>query len=68
MATANKTVNRAEGTIDRDKALESALQQIQKQYGKGAIMKLGESGGLNVETISTGSISLDIATGVFGIP
>ena len=63
------TVNKTDGKIlDKDKALESALQQIQKQYGKGAIMKLGENRGLDVETISTGSLSLDIATGVFGIP
>ena len=70
MAAPNKTTtNRTTGdNFDKDKALEAALQQIQKQYGKGAIMKLGESGGMNIETISTGSISLDIATGVFGIP
>ena len=43
-------------------------RQIQKQFGKGAIMKLGDDTGLNIETISTGSISLDIATGVGGIP
>ncbi len=65
MATANKMDTKL---LDKDKALESALQQIQKQYGKGAIMKLGESRALDVETISTGSLSLDIATGVFGIP
>ncbi|MBR5228883.1 MAG: recombinase RecA, partial [Firmicutes bacterium] len=53
---------------DKDKALEAALQQIQKQFGKGAIMKLGDDRGLNIETISTGSISLDVATGVGGIP
>ena len=53
---------------EKDKALEAALQQIQKQFGKGAIMKLGDNKGLNIETISTGSITLDIATGVGGIP
>lgn len=54
---------------DKDKALEAALSQIQKQYGKGAVMKLGDdSMKLNVEAISTGSISLDIATGIGGIP
>ena len=70
MAASNKTtINRVtDDHFDKDKALEAALQQIQKQYGKGAIMKLGESGGLNIETISTGSVSLDIATGVSGIP
>lgn len=53
---------------EKEKALEAALQQIQKQFGKGAIMKLGDDTGLNIETISTGSISLDIATGVGGVP
>lgn len=54
---------------DRDKALEDALARIQKQFGQGSIMKLGdESANLNIDTISTGSISLDIATGVAGVP
>ncbi|MCI6711423.1 MAG: recombinase RecA [Firmicutes bacterium] len=53
---------------EKEKALDAALQQIKKQFGKGAIMKLGDDTGLNIETISTGSISLDIATGVGGIP
>ena len=52
----------------RDRALEDALTQIQKQFGKGAVMKLGDSTGLAVDTISTGSISLDLATGVGGVP
>lgn len=51
------------------KALESAVSQIEKQYGKGSIMKLGESKtNMNIETIPTGSISLDIALGLGGIP
>ena len=51
------------------KALESALAQLEKQYGKGTVMKLGDkSAALNVETISTGSLSLDIALGVGGVP
>lgn len=53
---------------EKDKALEAAIQQIQKQFGKGSIMKLGDDTGLNIKAISTGSISLDIATGVGGIP
>jgi recombination protein RecA len=54
---------------DKLKALDAAISQIEKQYGKGAIMKLGDSGAaLNVETIPTGSISLDIALGLGGIP
>ncbi len=51
------------------KALESALAQIEKQYGKGSVMKLGDtSAHMNIETIPTGSISLDIALGLGGVP
>ncbi|NLA77622.1 MAG: recombinase RecA [Clostridiales bacterium] len=53
---------------DKKKALETALSQIEKTYGKGAIMRLGQNSGLNVESISTGSLSLDAATGVGGLP
>ena len=53
---------------DKEKALETALQQIEKKYGKGAIMRLGSTASLNVESISTGSISLDNATGIGGLP
>ncbi len=53
---------------DKSKALETALLQIEKNYGKGAIMRLGENSALNVEAISTGSISLDAATGIGGLP
>ena len=53
---------------DKKKALETALQQIEKSYGKGAIMRLGENAGMNVEAISTGSIALDAATGIGGLP
>jgi len=52
----------------RTKALETTLAHIQKRYGEGAIMKLGQMTHLNVEAISTGSLSLDIALGVGGIP
>lgn len=53
---------------DKQKALETALSQIEKQFGKGAIMKLGQNSSLNVEAISTGSISLDAALGIGGVP
>lgn len=54
---------------DKIKALESALAQIEKQYGKGSVMKLGDtSTNMNIETTPTGSISLDIALGLGGIP
>ena len=50
------------------KALEAALGQIEKQFGKGSIMKLGETQTLDVEAISTGSLSLDVALGIGGLP
>ena len=51
------------------KALDAALAQIERQYGKGSVMKLGDSGnGMNVETIPTGSLSLDLALGLGGLP
>ena len=53
---------------EKKKALESAMAQIDKQFGKGAVMKLGDNVHMNVETISTGSIGLDIALGVGGLP
>ena len=53
---------------EKDKALEAAMAQIQKQFGKGAIMKLGDDTHMNIDAISTGSISLDIATGIGGVP
>lgn len=54
---------------EKQKALEAALGQIEKQYGKGTVMKLGDpSAQMNVETIPTGSLSLDIALGLGGIP
>lgn len=54
--------------IEKKKALEMAMGQIEKQFGKGAIMKLGENTHLNIETISTGALGLDIALGVGGVP
>ena len=53
---------------DKLKALDAALGQIEKQFGKGSIMKLGSTATLNVEAISTGSISLDMALGIGGVP
>ncbi len=55
-------------TPDRDKALEAAMAQIDRQFGKGAIMRLGEMTNMNVEAISTGSIDLDLKLGVGGVP
>ena len=54
---------------EKQKALDAALSQIEKQFGKGSVMKLGDSSNnMNVETIPTGSLSLDIALGLGGIP
>lgn len=53
---------------NRQKALAAALGQIEKQFGKGTIMRLGEDRSMDVETISTGSLSLDIALGAGGLP
>ncbi len=53
---------------DRQRALETAIQQIEKDFGKGAVMKLGENAKMNVEHIPTGSLSLDAALGIGGLP
>jgi len=54
--------------VDRDKALDMALGQIEKNFGKGSIMKMGEKGTMKVEAISTGSLAVDLALGVGGLP
>ncbi|MEZ9196621.1 recombinase RecA [Shewanella sp. 10N.286.54.B9] len=53
---------------NKEKALNAVLGQIEKQFGKGSIMKLGEDRSMDVETISTGSLSLDVALGAGGLP
>lgn len=52
----------------KEKALQTAMEQIEKQFGKGAIMRLGENASMNVEHIRTGSLTLDLALGIGGIP
>jgi recombination protein RecA len=54
--------------VDREKALEMAMGQIEKQFGKGAVMKMGEKGSMVIETIPTGALSLDLALGIGGLP
>ncbi|CAM8627368.1 RecA RecA/RadA recombinase [Acidimicrobiia bacterium] len=54
--------------LQRDKALDMALGQIEKQFGKGSVMKMGDKGSMRVETISTGALALDLALGVGGLP
>ena len=53
---------------EKKKALENAIANIDKQFGKGAVMKLGDNVGMNVDVISTGSLGLDLALGVGGLP
>ena len=54
--------------MERDKALEMAMGQIEKQFGKGAIMRMGENLNMQIEAIPTGALSLDIALGIGGLP
>jgi recombination protein RecA len=54
--------------VERDKALEMAMGQIEKQFGKGAIMRMGENTHMQIESISTGALSLDLALGIGGLP
>ncbi len=55
-------------SFDKNKALETALSQIEKQFGKGAVMRLGQNEAMQVDAIPTGSLSLDIALGIGGLP
>ena len=61
-------MNTEKANAEKQKALEAALGQIEKQFGKGSVMKLGEFKAMNVEAIPTGALSLDIALGIGGIP
>ena len=53
---------------EKNKALEAAISQIDENFGKGSVMKLGQKAALNIESISTGSLSLDLALGIGGLP
>jgi recombination protein RecA len=55
-------------STDREKALDMALAQIDKQFGKGSIMRMGEKGTMAIESVSTGALSLDLALGIGGLP
>jgi recombination protein RecA len=59
---------RSDNGPDRDKALDTALSQIERQFGKGSVMRMGEEGRAPVEVIPTGSIALDVALGIGGLP
>ena len=68
MATAKKPIEPAAPASDKKKALETAMAQIERAYGKGSIMRLGENANVVVEAIPTGSLSLDLALGIGGVP
>ena len=68
MAEKKKASAAAAADSDRKKALETAIAKIEKDYGKGTIMRLGEDITVNVEALSTGSLSLDLALGIGGVP
>lgn len=65
MATGSKGQNKPQS---KDEALKTALAQIEKQFGKGAVMRLGQNEALHVEAIPTGSLALDLALGIGGLP
>ena len=68
MAEKRKPIESASRASDKKQALETAIAQIERSYGKGSIMRLGDNQAVNVETISTGSLSLDLALGIGGVP
>jgi recombination protein RecA len=68
MAEKKKQIEPAAPAADKKKALETAMSQIEKAYGKGSIMRLGENANMNVGAISTGSLTLDLALGIGGVP
>lgn len=63
-----KQFNKKDLIADKKKALETALEQIERQFGQGAVMKLGQSAAMNIEAISTGSLGMDMALGIGGVP
>ena len=68
MAAKKETAAAAPAVSDKKKALETAMQQIEKMYGKGSIMRYGDGTVANVEAIHTGSLALDLALGIGGLP
>ena len=68
MAEKKKVSPVAAPSSDKKKALETAIAKIEKDYGKGTIMRLGDDISVNVEALSTGSLSLDLALGIGGVP
>ena len=68
MASKKPAFEAAAPAADKKKALETALQQIEKNFGKGTVMRLGDKAEMNVDAIPTGSLTLDLALGVGGLP
>ena len=68
MAKAKSPYEAPAPASDKKKALETALQQIEKNFGKGSVMRLGDTPSMNVEAIPTGSLALDLALGIGGVP
>ena len=68
MAQKKPMIESAAPAADKKKALETCLAQLDKTYGKGTVMRLGENAGVVVDSIPTGSLSLDIALGIGGVP
>ncbi|MBQ5418136.1 MAG: DNA recombination/repair protein RecA, partial [Oscillospiraceae bacterium] len=64
----SETVVKPLSAEDKQKALKSAIAQIEKSYGAGAVMRLGEAFSYNVDHIPTGSMMLDLALGIGGVP
>lgn len=62
------TIFYKESNMEKDKALEAALSQIERAFGKGSIMRLGQNTNVDIEAVSTGSIGIDIALGIGGMP
>ncbi len=68
MYDGNRLIKEGDVLSDKKQALDMALKQIEKQFGKGSIMKLGEQAEQKVATIPSGSLALDVALGIGGYP
>ena len=68
MASKKEKFEAAAPATDKAKALETALQKIEKDFGKGTVMRLGDKVDMNIEYIPTGSLTLDLALGIGGLP
>ena len=68
MATKKTSYETPAPALDKKKALQTAISQIEKNFGKGTVMRLGDRPEMNVEAIPTGSLALDAALGIGGVP